>query len=466
MKQCLFLLHRLLPVSLLLLLFCGETLQAQQSLQFNGGSAATPVKVPGHKLYLHMLLPEQTDGKISVTFPLTQAGQRLFCYRNKVSDAQEATNVTYTGNSAQLKEILFDCVYFLQPASGTAEYHQFFYYPHFSLDGLVVQAAPSSANPCQWIELTVSSPIRSVIYRLPSGEQQALPRLLRFSYQDLVYNTEVQQFDRQERVHTVEAPGENNFTMVAPLADTPYTLLGDRFSDELGGSPQTTPSEPLPAQRLEVHTLYEIVKDATTIPRQGTDETGTGEKPDKSGELSAPCTLKMKMIANEPAAQTYQWRILRSAQKAPEAPVVLQYNGTSTEFTFTEAGSYTVVPTVSNRQTSCQVEGELFSLTIGNSLLSVPNAFSPFNSPGINDVFRVVHRSITRFHAAVFDEWGNRLHVWTDPNDGWDGTIHGRKASAGVYYYVITAQGADGKQYNLSGALHLMVGDSSTNQFQ
>ena len=44
----------------------------------------------------------------------------------------------------------------------------------------------------------------------------------------------------------------------------------------------------------------------------------------------------------------------------------------------------------------------------------------------------------------------------TDPSQGWDGRYAGKEVPAGVYYYVINAEGADGKQYKLSGDINII----------
>ena len=44
----------------------------------------------------------------------------------------------------------------------------------------------------------------------------------------------------------------------------------------------------------------------------------------------------------------------------------------------------------------------------------------------------------------------------TDPSQGWDGRYNGKLVKSGVFFYVIKAEGADGKSYNLSGDINIL----------
>jgi gliding motility-associated-like protein len=68
--------------------------------------------------------------------------------------------------------------------------------------------------------------------------------------------------------------------------------------------------------------------------------------------------------------------------------------------------------------------------------------FTP-NGDGTNDEFRVAYRSLREFHCWVYNRWGKLVYEWTDPAKGWDGTIYGKPAAEGAYYYVIRALGTD-----------------------
>jgi gliding motility-associated-like protein len=88
-------------------------------------------------------------------------------------------------------------------------------------------------------------------------------------------------------------------------------------------------------------------------------------------------------------------------------------------------------------------------------LLEIPNVFTP-NGDGINDVFLVHGKSITEFHAILFNRWGKKIFEWDNVEKGWDGKIAGADASPGVYYYVITAKGKDDSKFESKGFFYLM----------
>ncbi len=74
----------------------------------------------------------------------------------------------------------------------------------------------------------------------------------------------------------------------------------------------------------------------------------------------------------------------------------------------------------------------------------------------MNDQWRVSYKSITDFDCHIFNRWGQEMAHLTDPSQGWDGRYGGKTVPPGVYYYVIKAQGADGKNYKLSGDINIV----------
>jgi gliding motility-associated-like protein len=109
-------------------------------------------------------------------------------------------------------------------------------------------------------------------------------------------------------------------------------------------------------------------------------------------------------------------------------------------YSFAEPGSYRVVCNVNSA--ACTPDSMEMKVNISESYLRVPNVFTP-DGNGKNDEFRVSYRSLREFHCWVYNRWGKLVYQWTDPSRGWDGTINGRRAAEGAYYYVIRAMGTD-----------------------
>ena len=67
----------------------------------------------------------------------------------------------------------------------------------------------------------------------------------------------------------------------------------------------------------------------------------------------------------------------------------------------------------------------------------IPNAFTP-NGDGKNDVFQPALPGfcpISLFKLQIFNRYGQRLFISYQPDKGWDGSINGKPADMGVYYY-------------------------------
>lgn len=148
---------------------------------------------------------------------------------------------------------------------------------------------------------------------------------------------------------------------------------------------------------------------------------------------SAP--LEVEFRANALNAQYYTWNIYQGSD------LILTRNEAQHKYTFDHPGNYRATLEMSNSQ-GCTCQSEDFEISVSESMLKVPNVFTP-NGDGTHDEFRVVYRSLKEFHCWIYNRWGHLVYKWDDPAKGWDGTIHGRPAAAGAYYYVIRALGTD-----------------------
>lgn len=68
--------------------------------------------------------------------------------------------------------------------------------------------------------------------------------------------------------------------------------------------------------------------------------------------------------------------------------------------------------------------------------LFVPNSFTP-NNDGANDEFTAQSKNVDILETNIFDRWGTQVFSTHNPQEGWNGTIHGEDLDAGVYIYKI-----------------------------
>jgi gliding motility-associated-like protein len=160
------------------------------------------------------------------------------------------------------------------------------------------------------------------------------------------------------------------------------------------------------------------------------------ERPIDETQLSGSAPLEINFIANgnKPTAQFYRWEIYKGTD------LIATRTDEEQRYVFMTNGSYQVKVWVSNDK--CSTDSTVFDISVSSSQLVVPNVFTP-NGDGQNDEFRVMYRSLAEFHCWVYNRWGKLVYEWDDPAKGWDGTINGKPAAPGAYFYIIRARGTD-----------------------
>ena len=164
----------------------------------------------------------------------------------------------------------------------------------------------------------------------------------------------------------------------------------------------------------------------------------------------------------------YEWRFTKAGETEP---YLIRYEE-DTEYTFTDAGSHNIVvyaiftqgtDSVCYTQEYWRNEVEPFVVTVSESKLVMPNAFSPNHDGLYNDVYRAKeYQSLVEFHATIYNRWGQKLFEWHDPAEGWDGTYHGHDVKQGVYFVEVVAKGADGRRYHIRKDVNLLRGYRET----
>lgn len=297
-----------------------------------------------------------------------------------------------------------------------------------------------SEDKCEFLKLFVSKS-DELSFFANNGSKREIQRKYTISYEDKEWNEKSRLFETK----TVTRPEQEIGTEVivdAPLTDTKFVLLGDQFAKHFNLT-QEVASSLYSAIAVESHIYPEQEY------RDANNETGSEE-----GVLggSAPVTINFYGYGNEPQAGYYTWFIYN---KEDMNNPIARYTDKDITYTFDKWGDYTVKLEVAERSSVC-VDTTSVSFSVSESWLKAPNYFSPGDSPGSNDEFKVAYKSIIKFKCTIFNRWGTKLYQWTDPSKGWDGKYKGRYVSTGVYFYVIEALGSDGKRYKMGGDINIL----------
>lgn len=188
--------------------------------------------------------------------------------------------------------------------------------------------------------------------------------------------------------------------------------------------------------------------------------TDEGEQEETSYEGSAPVEIRFEARPENLGSYTayYEWRFYTQGNES--SPYIIRYDE-NTAYTFMTSGQTFIdllITFVDGKDTINYEMDEPFVVSVSESKLEMPNAFSP-NGDGINDVYKAKDgwQSIVSFKAAIFTRWGKKLYEWNDPDGGWDGKVNGHVVPDGAYYCVVQAKGADGKNYSIKKTVSVLT---------
>lgn len=293
-----------------------------------------------------------------------------------------------------------------------------------------------SEKPCETLRLLLNANIPELYYETASGQRHSIPRSFTVGYQTQSWDDKA--WTTNDTTVNVNVPA-TFFDVPAPLSNTAFVLTAnDQFATDLGITPGTIES----AVYLAV-----AVKNKLTTATSIREAENEDQRPSTEDIVSGSAPLDILFKANPTEGVMYnQWSIYKNDA------FVLTRNEAEHRYSFQDYGSYKVVLVSSNP--TCSFSDSV-TIEISESALEVPNVFTP-NGDGMNDEFRVAFRSLKKFECVVYNRWGNKVYHSTDPLKGWDGTIGGRRAVSAAYFYVIKAEGTDGKKYHLKGDINLI----------
>lgn len=192
-----------------------------------------------------------------------------------------------------------------------------------------------------------------------------------------------------------------------------------------------------------------------SIPEEDPDVRSNALKSSSADEGSAPLSVTYSV---DPQGGDYavSWWIWATADDQPNSPLYSQDKITHTFRAYEESG-YTVRAEVEN---DFCVDSGMATVMVYESDLQAPNILVLGFSANEGGQFKVAYQSIdpSTFKAFVYDRWGRLMHKWEDPTAGWDGRspMGGAFVSPGPYYYIIRAEGTDGREFELKGDLSVI----------
>ena len=142
--------------------------------------------------------------------------------------------------------------------------------------------------------------------------------------------------------------------------------------------------------------------------------------------LVAPPGTTITFSNSSTNATNYSWNFGNGSQIT--TPDIADQNET-----YLNQGIYTVTLTASNG--FCNSSDSL-TVTIIVPVLEyfVPNVFT-VTGDNTNETWSVQTKNAVSSNVLIFNRWGNVIAELKEPNESWDGTVNGKKASAGVYFY-------------------------------
>lgn len=300
-------------------------------------------------------------------------------------------------------------------------------------------------NDCNSVNLDFAGNASAMTYHGITGRSYNIDR-------DFILKFDTLQYDELSDTYSVKhiehryASVESSIKVKAPLCDTEFRLSGDRFL-EAWNMTESIVSPRYTASAVEAHTYAEQLSRYNSN-EQKVDDTVLGG--------SAPVEIEFEATVSDAVIFT-EWQI----SSDPEFESIdIRHNDRSFIHTFNDEGFTYARFVAGNSDGTCDYFSPVYEISIGASDIKCPNAFSPGNNDGVNDEWKVSYRSILNFDCRIFNRWGIEIARLKNPADGWDGRYKGKNVPSGVYYYIIDAEGADGKVYHLKGDINIIKSKS------
>lgn len=358
------------------------------------------------------------------------------------------SGIRWNGMATTLDNVMPNMGYKIQEGSNRPYYCWVVNYADYKMK---LNGMSCNNEVCDLLSFNIDGKADAIPYYTIDGLRQVLDREIKLAYQTQVWDDDMKDWIEQDVEESFAALDQGVEIAPPPFVDTRFRLTGDRFLKEW---------EPLDTLEKAECDFETQAVDCRIFWEQEVRENLNGNEEDLvlEGEIlggSAPVHI---VFTGRPTSAVV-YRVWEIATDLDFQDVIQTFNQDVLDYTFDESGTYYVRYMVANASGTCEAYSEIKTVNVDVSYLPLqcPNVFSP-NGDGINDIWKVKFKSLTDFHCWIFNRWGNLVYEYTDPSGGWDGTFRGKVVEPDVFYYVLTATGADGQPYRKRGAITVRIG--------
>ena len=429
-------------------------LSASSQVTFSGGDTGRfpPQEIVlsnNHSSLNKIYVLHNTDG-VSMTFN-SSTGERAtwnsYYYRNGNLVMDTITDIRWNGMGTTLNRVIPNIGYKI--TEGTTPFHCWVVnYADYDmeLNGMSL----SDDSSCDLLSFIIDGHADPIYYDELDGNRKVLDREIKLTYKTLELDTTGLSIGAQPRWK--EVPVTDTFPSLAqgvsiapPLCETnTFVFTGDRFLEYWNDAEGCTTD-------LEDPNLVGLSAKMSAVVQDPRDD--RFERDSNGRELSGSAPRHIVFTGYPSDGVVY--RAWEMATDPEFQNIILQYNQDVVDYTFDEWGTYYMRYVVNNAAGTCPAYGEdivtgddYYTIAISESHLECSNILLLDSTPNEDHMWKVSYKSLVEFHCWIFNRWGNLVYEYTDPGGGWDGTYRGQLVDTGVYYYVISAKGSDGKVWD------------------
>ena len=429
-----------------------------QSLSFSGNSLRVLEETPEKSTGLEKIYVLYSTEGVTASYT-SSAGNRVnwLKYGNLGGGHAEEAASSQDDNVSTLAVLEGDKGYIIEDGVRRYCFWVTDYLPH-RLKLHSASPAPDQECGVSVIEVTgTGDPIR---YFTINGMQKTLDQEITVEYTTQEWNEGLNPSNFQDVAVSRKFESLQPQYRLSPpnYCSSTFKVSGDKFLKAWNWE-ESVESQIVNPYSVDARTFADQLSESSSEDTEmsGSNQIGSGQIDGLGG--SAPCEIEFEAYVTDGIIH-HEWQLTRDPGFEN---IDYRFTQQDLDYTFMEEGTHYLRYIGSNADGSCEYVSDTYEVTIGESDLKVPNAFSP-NGDGVNDEWKVAYRSLLDFQCSIFDRQGHQVCHLTSPEQGWDGKVKGKTVDSGVFFYVIEATGTDGKKYRKSGDINIVkfVGTNGT----